>query len=151
MDRRERAGRQHRPLHALLSVFLDEHAEVGEVAELGFVDRRLGADRERFADLRDHDADLTGRHLHPRMFRHRKDQPQLEAQPRHQQFGLIAGFAAERQRVVAGQLRAESPPDQSDLGRPDAVDGAQTNGGDRRGDESDGDPDRQVERHGNRS
>ena len=85
VDRHQRARREHRPLHALLAAAVDELAQVREVAELGLVDAALRADRQRRADLRDHDADLARRHLHPRVLLHREDRPELDAQARHQQ------------------------------------------------------------------
>jgi len=105
-----------------VATFFDEHLEIGKIPEFGFVDSRLCADRKRLSDLRNHHADLSCRHLHPRMFRHREHQPQLEAQAGHEHLRLVPGLAAERQRVIAGQFRSESFSDQSDLGRADAVD-----------------------------
>ncbi len=127
MNRRQRAGRQHRPLHALLSALLDERVEVGEIAELRFVDGRLRADGQRLSDLRNHHADLPGGHLHPGMFRHREHQRELEAEAGHQHFRLVPRLPTERERVVSGQFGAESFSDQSDLGGTDAVDRGQQN------------------------
>jgi hypothetical protein len=122
VDRGQRAGREHRALHALLPAGLHEPADVGETGEGRLVDRRLGADRQRLADLRDHDADLPGRHLDPRVLRHGVDQDELDPQPRHQQVGLVAGLALERDRVVARQLSADPLADQPHFGRADRVD-----------------------------
>ena len=65
VDRRRRAGREHRPLDTLLAAVVEERPHVGEVPELGLVHRRLGAGRERAADLGDHQADAARRDLHP--------------------------------------------------------------------------------------
>src|SRR6266540_623587 len=68
----------------------------------------------------------SGRYLYPRELGHRVDRPELEPRARHQQVGLVAGFAAERDRVVLGQLaHAEPLGHQTHLGGSDAVDGAQ--------------------------
>ena len=122
MNGRKCARRQHGPLYALLSVFLDEDVEVGKVAELRLVHGRLRADRQRLSNLGNHHTDLPCGHLYPGMFRHRVDQPQLEAQSGHEHLGLKSCFAAERERVVARQFGAKPFSDQSDLGGTDAVD-----------------------------
>ena len=97
-------------------------SSVGEVLELRLVDRALGADRQRRADLRDHDADLARGHLHPRELLHAEDRPQLEPQPGREQLGLEAGLAVERDRVVGGQLLEREPLlDEPDLDRSDRV------------------------------
>ena len=60
---------------------VDERREVGEVAELGLVHAALGADRQRRADLGDHDADLARGHLHPRELLHPKIGHSLKRRP----------------------------------------------------------------------
>jgi hypothetical protein len=55
------------------------------------------------------------------MFRDVVNQTKLETETRHKQLGLVTGFAHESHRVVAGQFRSKPFPDQSDLGRADAI------------------------------
>ena len=98
MNRRQRAGRQHRPLHALLAASFDERVEVSEIAELRLVHRRLRADGQRLSNLRNHHADLARGHLHPRMLRHGEHQAELEAEAGHEQLRLVPRFPTERQR-----------------------------------------------------
>ena len=84
--------------------------------------RALRADRERLSHLRDHHTDLTGGYLHPRELLHAEHRPDLEAQSRHEQRGLVAGFAAEPDRVVLGELAEREPlRDEPDLGRADRM------------------------------
>ena len=107
VDRRGGARGQDRALHAPLAAVGQEGADVGEAAELGLVDGRLGAGRQRRADLGDDQADVVGRHLHPGVALDLEDRPQLEAQARHQQVGLVAGLAVQGDELVA--LRACAP------------------------------------------
>ena len=60
----------------------EERADVGEAAELGPVDGRLGAGGQRGADLGDDQADVVGRHLDPGVALDLEDRPELEAQAR---------------------------------------------------------------------
>ena len=123
VHRQQRSRRQHEPLHTLLSTALDEPFEVREVPELGLVHTALGADRQLRAHLRDHDADLAGRHLHPGELLHAVDRPQLEPQPGHEQLRLVAGLTFEGDRVVVAELaQPESLRDQPDFGRSDRLD-----------------------------
>jgi hypothetical protein len=123
VDGHEGARRQDGPLDAVLPA-VEERLEAGEVAEARAVGGALGADRQRLADLGDHDADLTGRDLHPRVPLDRVDRPQVEPQPRHQQLGLVAGLTPERDGVVAVELaERDLLGDEADLRRPDAVHG----------------------------
>jgi hypothetical protein len=59
------------------------------------------------------------------MFRHRENQPELEAQAGHEHVRLVSRFPSEGQRVIARQFGAKTFSDQSDLGGADAVDRAQ--------------------------
>jgi len=119
---RERTRRQHRPLHTLLSAILNETPQVGKIAELRLVHRRLCANGQGVADLSNDHADLPGRHLYPRMLCNGAGQKELEAETGHQHFRLISRLSKKRQGVVAGQLGAESLADQPDLRRTNAVD-----------------------------
>jgi hypothetical protein len=121
MDRRERARRQPRPLHALLAARVEEAADVAEVAEFRPVRRALGADRQRCADLRDHEVDPARGNLHPGVLADRVDRPQLEAESRHQQVVLEAGLAVHGDHVVLGEPAAEALRHQPDLGRADRL------------------------------
>jgi hypothetical protein len=122
VDRGERARWQHRPLDALLASVLEEGADVAEIAEDVLVLGALRADRQRLADLGDHDADAAGRHLDPRVLVDPVDRPQQEAPAGHQQLGLVAGLAVERDHAAVAELRAEALDGQPDLGRPDVLD-----------------------------
>ena len=122
MNRSQCAGRQHRPLHALLTAFFDERVEVTEITELRFVHRRLCADGQRLSNLGNHHADLARGHLHPGMLRHGEHQAEFEAEAGHEQLRLVPRFPTERQGIVSGQFGSESFADQSDLGGTDAVD-----------------------------
>ena len=116
-------GAEQRALHTLLPAAVDERLDVRVVAELGLVDTALGADRQLQTDLRDHHADLAGRHLHPRELLHAEDRPQLEPQARHQQLRLVARLALEGDRVVVTELAEPEPlGHQPDLGRADRLD-----------------------------
>ena len=55
------------------------------------------------------------------MLGHRVNQAELEAKARHEQLGLVAGFAFEGHRVAAGQFCAKPLADQSDLRRTNSV------------------------------
>ncbi len=122
MDGHEGARRQNRPLHALLAAVLHEAGDVGEVLEFGLVHRALRADGEGVAHLRDDHTDLAGRYLHPRELLDVEHRPELEAQTRHQQRGLVAGLAPEGDRVVLAELaERESLGDEPDLGGADRV------------------------------
>ena len=143
VDRDERARGQHRALHALLAAVLDEGAQVREVPELRLVDRALRADRQRRTDLRDHHADLAGGDLHPRVLLDLEERPQLEAQPRHQERGLVAGLAVERDRVVLVELAGrEALRHESHLGRSDDVERLHDHDGQDHRDHDDHDPER---------
>ena len=107
MQRQDRSRRKHRPLHALLPALGDEGANVGELAELGLVDAGLPSRRQWRPDLRDHQADFAGRDLHPGMFLDAVDGPDANRQSRHQQVGLIPGFAMKRDGTA---LRASGSP-----------------------------------------
>ena len=123
MHRHEAAGRQHGALHALLSAGLQPGAQVGDQVQLADRLGRLGADRQRLADLGHDHADLAGPNLHPGMLLHGIDQPQLEMPAGHQEIGLVAGLAAEGDRVVVGKFPEGEPlRDQPDLGRTDDAD-----------------------------
>jgi hypothetical protein len=86
-----------------LAAVFDEGIEVGELPELLAVDGGFGAVGQRIADLGDHHADLPGRDLHPGVFLHGVEKAELETDARHEQFGLVAGFALEGDGVVVGQ------------------------------------------------
>ena len=123
MHRHEAAGRQHGALHALLSAGLEPRAEVGDQVQLAQRFGRLGADRQRPAHLRHHDADLAGPDLHPRVLFHGVEEPELPMPARHQQIGLIAGLALEGDGVVVGEFSDREPlGDQPHLGRTDDAD-----------------------------
>ena len=96
--------------------------QVGEVAKGFGVDRRLGADGQGLSNLRDDDANLPRRHLHPRMFGDGINQDELEAEPGHQQVRLVSGFSMEGDRVVFRKRGPKPLAHQSHLRRPDAVD-----------------------------
>ena len=83
VNRDERARRQHGALDAFLAAVVHERAEIGEVAELGPIDGRLGACGQALADLRDDDTDLARRNLHPRIEGDGVVRPQLEPDARH--------------------------------------------------------------------
>ncbi len=120
MDREQGARGEDGTLYALLATVGEEARQVGEVAELGLVHRALGADGQGRAELGDHDADLASRNLHPRVALDGEDGPELESQARHEQLGLIAGFAVEADGVVVLQaFEGEPLVDQTDLGRSD--------------------------------
>jgi hypothetical protein len=121
MDRHQGPGREHRALHTLLAVVGDEPPQVREVAEGRVVPGALGADRQRPSDLGDDHADLAGLDLDPGILGDRVHRPQLEPRPRHQQVGLVAGLAVERDGVVVGELAPEPLGHQPDLGGADAV------------------------------
>ena len=115
---RRGARRQHRALHAPLAAVAEEGADVGEAAELGLVDRRLGPGGQGGADLGDDQADVVRRHLHPGVALDLEDRPQLEAQPGHEQVGLVAGLPVQGEELVALELAPEALGDQADLGGP---------------------------------
>jgi hypothetical protein len=52
----------------------------------------------------------------------RKERLELEAQPRHEEVGLVTGFAHKGHGVVAGQLLTDPLSYKSDLGGADAID-----------------------------
>jgi hypothetical protein len=83
VNRNERPRRQDGSLHALLPAAADETTQVGEVAKVRLVNRRLCSDGKGPAHLSDHDADLARRHLHPGKPGHGVNQERLEAQARH--------------------------------------------------------------------
>jgi hypothetical protein len=144
VDGHQRPRGQHRALHTLLPVEVEEGLERREVAELVLEDRRLGADGERVADLRDDDADLSRGDLHPRELLHGVDGPQPQPQPRHEELGLVAGLAVERDGVVLGELLdGEALVDQADLRRTDRVDRLQDHDQSEEHDDGDDDADRQ--------
>ena len=120
VDGRKRAGREHRSLDPLLAAAGEKRPQVGEVAELRPVHRGFGAGRQRFADLRDDDADLARRNLDPRVPQDHVCRPELETDSRHEQFGLPAGFPGERDRGVGRVVPPRGPlDDQPDFGRAD--------------------------------
>ncbi len=120
MDRRHGARRQHRALHAFLTAIGHEGADVLEAAELRLVDGRLGANRQRLADLGNDDADLPGGNLHERMPRHRVPGPELKAEARRQQVGLVAGCAVEGDWAAAvDPFPTDALADEADLGGAD--------------------------------
>ncbi len=135
----QRSRRQNRPLHAFLPALGDEGSEIAEVAELGFIDARFCANGSRLAHLSDDHANLSRRHLHPRMFRDGVDQEELEAKARHQQLGLVTGLAIEGHWVIAGELGSKALAHQSDLRGTDAVNGP-GNGGHNENDDYDDQP-----------
>src|SRR3989475_2890843 len=86
----------------------------------GPVHRGFGAGRQRFADLRDDDADLARRNLDPRVPQDHVCRPELETDSRHEQFGLPAGFPGERDRDVGRVVPPRGPlADQPAFGRAD--------------------------------
>jgi hypothetical protein len=119
VDRRERARRQHRPLHALLASVGEKLADVAKVSVGVVIHGALRADRERLAHLRDHDADLARGNLHPRVLVHPVDRPQTESPSRHEEVGLISRLARERDHVAGVELRPEPLRRQADFGGPD--------------------------------
>ena len=134
MNGRHRAGRQNGALNALLPAVFTESPNVLKVAKLRLVDCRLGADRQRVADLRDNDSDLAGRNLHHRQARNRIEGPKLEPQTRWQQRGLISGLALKGDRTAMVQLFPTDPlADESDLGRSNGPQGLPVNEQDRNG------------------
>ena len=139
VDRQRRARGQHRALHAALAAVLEERADAAEVAELGLVDGRLGAGRQRAADLGDDEADAVGRHLHPVEALDAVDRPELDAQAGHQQVGLVAGLALEGDELLLAELGAEALGHQADLRRPDAVQALQHHEQHEQGDDADQD------------
>ena len=64
-------------------------------------------------------------HLHPRVALHLVDRPQLEPQPGHQEVGLVAGFALQRDELIALRPGAEPLGHEPHLGRTDRVEAAQ--------------------------
>jgi len=134
MNGRHRAGRQNGALNALLPAVFTESPNVLKVAKLRLVDRRLGADRQCVADLRDNDSDLAGRNLHHRQTRDRIEGPKLESQTGRQQCCLISGLALEGDRTTMVQLFPTEPlADESDLGRSNGPQRLPSNGQDRDG------------------
>jgi hypothetical protein len=125
VDGGDGARRQHRALHTLLAAGGDEALQVLEIAEVRLVDRRLGPDRQRGADLGDHHADQAGGDLHHRMAGDGVERPELEAQARHQEARLVAGFAVEGDRPLALLAAAEALAHQAHLGRPDGPEAAE--------------------------
>ena len=106
MNRHQCPGREHRPLHAFLTIVSDEAPEIGEVAELRLIDSRFSADGQRLAYLRYDHAYFAGRHLYPGEFFHFVQRPHFPPQTGHQQFCLISRLAIERDRIVTGELLA---------------------------------------------
>jgi len=146
MDRLQRARREHRALHALLAAVLHEGPQGAELPELGLVDGGLGADGQGLAHLRDDDADLARRDLNPRELLDREDRPELPAQARHEELGLISRLAAERDRIVLRELpEAEAFRDEADLRRPDAVQREQHDDERQRGDGDEEEHERRIE------
>ena len=100
------------------------------------------------ADLRDHDADLAGRHLHPRVLVDPVYRPQPEPPTGHQQVCLIARLAREGDDVAGVELPAEPLRRQADLCRADVgqrlVDGEAENDKNGQYDGSDDDADHLV-------
>src|SRR5262249_21726705 len=94
-------------------------AHIAEVAEGRAVLGALGADRQMIADLRDHDADLAGRNLHPRVLVDPVDRPEPEPPTRHHEIRLITRLAREGDDVARVELRAEPLDRQTDFGRSD--------------------------------
>lgn len=125
MDRRKSAWGQHRPLHAFLTTLLYERAEVREISELYFVNRRLRANGERLSYLRNYNADLPSGHLYPRMLRDCVHEGELEAETGHQHVRLVSRLPEKRERIVARELGSESLANQSDLRGADAVNRSQ--------------------------
>src|SRR5262249_48983938 len=122
MDWKERARRQDGPLHALLPPQVQEAAEIGEVAELLAIGRRLRADRKALTALRDDDADLARGHLTPRELLAPVEDAELPAQARHEQVRLIARLSLERDRIVVAETaRRHALRHETDLGRPDRM------------------------------
>ncbi len=115
MQRHDRARREHRTLHTLLSAAGDERADVGELSEFSLVDPGLPAGRKRRADLRHDQTDLAGRNLHPRVLLDTVDGPEAERDTGHQQVGLIAGFPRERHRTGAFLLPSPAFDHQADF------------------------------------
>src|SRR5262249_32642692 len=108
VDRRHRTGRQKAALSALLPTGLDERSHVLEGAELGLVDAAPTARGQRSTDLRYHDADLVSVDLNHRPSLHRGGEEVEEVQAGHQQIGLVAGLAIERDDT--GLEFATAPP-----------------------------------------
>ncbi len=122
MHRDGRAWRQNRPLHTALTAVRHEGWQITEVTECRRVFSGLRTGNGRVADLCDDHADAARRNLHPRVQLHLVERPQLESPARHQNIGLITGFALLGDELVLALL---SPclGDQSDLGRADVVQG----------------------------
>ena len=106
-----------------LSAGLQPGVQVGDQVQVADRLGRLGADRQRSANLGHDHADLAGPNLDPGVLLHGIEQPQLEMPARHQEIGLVAGLAAEGDRVVVGKFSEGEPlRDQPDLGRTDDPD-----------------------------
>jgi hypothetical protein len=115
MDGCRRTGRKHRPLDAALAAVVQERPDVGEVPELGLVDRRLCAGGEPAPDLSEHETDVVGRNLDPIVALHAVDGPQLETEARHQEVGLETGLAFQGEDLVGCELPPDALGDQADL------------------------------------
>ena len=147
MDRQRRARRQHGTLHATLAAVLEERADAAEVAELGLVDSRLGAGQQRRAHLGDHEPDAVRWDLDPVEALDVVDRPELEAQPRHEQVGLVAGLAPEGDELLLAELGADALGDEPDLRRTDRVQALEQDDEDEQDDRQDGDQQRQHDAH----
>ena len=124
MQRHDRSWREHGTLDALLATAFEKRPDVRELAERRFVDAGFPSGRQRRANLRDDQADLTGRDLHPRVLFHPVRRPETDCDAGHQEISLIPRFTIERHRPVIGA--GSSPPldHQADFVRSDAMDGA---------------------------
>jgi len=124
VDRDQSAGRQYGALDTLLAAILGEALQVGEIAELFFVNGGFRADGKRLADLSDDHADLARRDLDPGIFIDGVHDPWLPAEAGHEEVGLIAGFPVEGDGIVLGQFfPGKALGDQADFCRSDPLDG----------------------------
>ena len=111
----------------------------------GLADAGLPSRWQRCTGLCDHEADFAGRDLDPGMFLDAVHRPGANGQPKHQQVGLIPGFAMQRDGTA---LRASGSPaadHQPDLIGTDAMN-RQRGDGEQEQDERHGDRDRRLNR-----
>ena len=123
MDGHERARRQHRSLDTLLAAVLARTLAMSEkFLSSGLYTALLapmGSGSPTCAITTPISPAGTCTHGNLRDVEHR---PELETQPRHQQRGLVAGLAAERDGVVLVELaEREALGDEPDLGGADGV------------------------------
>ena len=138
MQRQDRSWRKHRPLHTLLSALGDEGPHVGELAKFSLVDAGLPSRWQRRTGLCDHESDFAGRDLHPRVFLDAVHRPHANRDSRHQQVGLIPGFAMKRDGTALAASGSPAADHQAHLVGTDAMNRQQS------------DEQEKNERHGDR-